>query len=476
MANNSSQAIQLRAFQEMANNSPQAIQLRAFQEMANNSSQAKQAAQLQGMAHNYSARQYPIQKKENNTGLPDTLKTGIENLSGYSMDDIKVHRNSDKPAHLHAHAFAQGTDIHLGPGQEKHLPHEAWHVVQQKQGRVKPTMQMKGEVSINDDAGLEKEADVMGEKALQMKNIDEITTGLISLQSSKSAVSSLHAPQLAMVQLRPLNMVECEDLADAKKRLASLQERYETHKALIADALRKRGGFGNVLGYFQDLGWDHATEEVSQLDAQFQSLKELSVNAPTNHKVCSQFISKVNFYDRSGGMNRFFNIYKDIEKGLLSKERNNTNQFTEMDEVYFRKYLAGSKSPITVYRGDGRDVTSESFDTLPFTTMPAGGTPDITFAGVVEHTHTNTLKNGMVSCTTEPDVALHFATADHQYGVVWELILDNYIHVINLLKARNFKYRFPGQFEVLYPGAIPGAKIVSATLYNKKTKVKTRNA
>ena len=106
----------------------------------------------------------PIQRK-NNTGLPDTLKSGIENLSGYAMNDVKVHYNSSKPAQLRAHAYAQGTDIHLGPGQEKHLPHEAWHVVQQKQGRVKPTMQFKGKVAINDDAGLEKEADVMGQKA-----------------------------------------------------------------------------------------------------------------------------------------------------------------------------------------------------------------------------------------------------------------------------------------------------------------------
>lgn len=105
--------------------------------------------------------------KPNNTGLPDNLKAGIENLSGYSMDDVKVHYNSDKPAQLQAHAYAQGTDIHIGPGQEKHLPHEAWHVVQQKQGRVKPTVQMKGGEQVNDDAGLEKEADVMGEKALQ---------------------------------------------------------------------------------------------------------------------------------------------------------------------------------------------------------------------------------------------------------------------------------------------------------------------
>ncbi len=108
----------------------------------------------------------PIQRKVNKTGLPDNLKSGIENLSGYSMDDVKVHYNSSKPAQLQAHAYAQGTDIHLASGQEKHLPHEAWHVVQQKQGRVKPTKQLKSKVNINDDAGLEKEADVMGARAL----------------------------------------------------------------------------------------------------------------------------------------------------------------------------------------------------------------------------------------------------------------------------------------------------------------------
>ena len=153
---------------QFVDNRPEAVAQRKLQEMANNSPQAQQVAQLQSMADNHSVQnQQPIQKKENNTGLPDNLKSGMENLSGVSLDDVKVHRNSDKPAQLQAHAYAQGTDIHLGAGQEKHLPHEAWHVVQQKQGRVKPTMQMKGKVNVNDDAGLEKEADVMGAKALQ---------------------------------------------------------------------------------------------------------------------------------------------------------------------------------------------------------------------------------------------------------------------------------------------------------------------
>ncbi|MCJ8208316.1 DUF4157 domain-containing protein [Mucilaginibacter sp. RS28] len=107
----------------------------------------------------------PIQKKENNTGMPDSLKAGVENLSGIDMSDVKVHYNSSQPKQLQAHAFAQGTDIHIASGQEQHLPHEAWHVVQQKQGRVQPTMQMKAGVAINDDKGLESEADAMGARA-----------------------------------------------------------------------------------------------------------------------------------------------------------------------------------------------------------------------------------------------------------------------------------------------------------------------
>jgi hypothetical protein len=108
----------------------------------------------------------PFQLKSNNAGMPDTLKSGIEQLSGISMDHVKVHYNSSQPAQLNAHAYAQGSDIHIAPGQEKHLPHEAWHVVQQAQGRVQATKQMKQNVAVNDDPGLEHEADVMGEKAL----------------------------------------------------------------------------------------------------------------------------------------------------------------------------------------------------------------------------------------------------------------------------------------------------------------------
>ncbi|BAY23225.1 hypothetical protein NIES2100_29890 [Calothrix sp. NIES-2100] len=105
------------------------------------------------------------EQRPNQTGLPDNLKSGIESLSGISLNNVKVHYNSSQPAQLSALAYAQGTDIHLAPGQEKHLPHEAWHVVQQARGRVQPTHQLRG-VDINDDEGLEREAEQMGSLAL----------------------------------------------------------------------------------------------------------------------------------------------------------------------------------------------------------------------------------------------------------------------------------------------------------------------
>jgi Domain of unknown function (DUF4157) len=99
--------------------------------------------------------------------VPDPLRSGIESMSGLDLSDVRVHADSSRPSSIDALAFAQGSDIHLGPGQERHLPHEAWHIVQQRQGRVRATVQLRDHVAINDDPGLEREADVMGERALR---------------------------------------------------------------------------------------------------------------------------------------------------------------------------------------------------------------------------------------------------------------------------------------------------------------------
>lgn len=135
--------------------SPQVRQLKALQRVANG---AETAA--------------PVQRKAPDNvagGLPDDLRAGIEQLSGMDMGDVRVHRNSGKAAEAGALAYAQGSDIHLGPGQEQHLPHEAWHVVQQRQGRVQATTQSPNGLAVNDDRSLEGEADAMGAKAAQLK-------------------------------------------------------------------------------------------------------------------------------------------------------------------------------------------------------------------------------------------------------------------------------------------------------------------
>jgi hypothetical protein len=101
-------------------------------------------------------------------GLPTELLHGFANVSGHDLSDVKVHRNSGKPAQVGALAYAQGNEIHLAAGQEQHLAHEAAHIVQQREGRVQATTQFAGK-AVNDCPGLEADADAMGARAMQMK-------------------------------------------------------------------------------------------------------------------------------------------------------------------------------------------------------------------------------------------------------------------------------------------------------------------
>lgn len=97
-------------------------------------------------------------KRDNITGIPVQMKAYAENLYGSSLDHVRVHYQSEKPRQFHALGYTQGTDVYLGPGQEKHLMHELCHVIQQKKGVVKPTS-IEGGHAINDSMSLEKEAE-----------------------------------------------------------------------------------------------------------------------------------------------------------------------------------------------------------------------------------------------------------------------------------------------------------------------------
>lgn len=102
--------------------------------------------------------QRPEADRPNLTGIPVQMKLDFERRSGLSFDDVRVHYHSEKPAQLQALAYTQGTQVYVGPGQERHLPHELGHVIQQKRGAVRPTA-LRGGVPVNESPDLERSAD-----------------------------------------------------------------------------------------------------------------------------------------------------------------------------------------------------------------------------------------------------------------------------------------------------------------------------
>lgn len=207
-------AFTMQRFQDLGNSSPRVRQLKRQAELMRvgspmtginfhrwpyNSSQPTPPKPQDDATTNAPAGPVQRNRKPNNTGLNDQLKSGIESLSGISMDHVKVHYNSAKPAQLHALAFAQGSEIYLAPGQERHLAHEAWHIVQQAQGRVHPTVQKHDQTKINDDIGLEREADEMGAHTERFRNPSSMTP----LEASEIATAARNRGTESVYQLVP---------------------------------------------------------------------------------------------------------------------------------------------------------------------------------------------------------------------------------------------------------------------------------
>jgi Domain of unknown function (DUF4157) len=127
------------------------------------------------------------------TTLPEATKAGMETAFGQDFSNVSIHENSSKAHDLNALAFTQGSHIHFAPGQydpqskkgKELLGHELTHVVQQRAGRVEATAQAKHEV-VNEDKGLEKEADDMGRKAAEQTS----TTGQPAYTNQGSENSS----------------------------------------------------------------------------------------------------------------------------------------------------------------------------------------------------------------------------------------------------------------------------------------------
>ena len=112
----------------------------------------------------------PLRQKSGGLPLPAEVRAKMETAFSADFSDVRVHIGREASS-LGAIAYTWGTNIHFAPGQynphtlqgQKLLGHELWHVVQQKNGRVKNPF--GGGVAVVQDHALEAEADRMGIKA-----------------------------------------------------------------------------------------------------------------------------------------------------------------------------------------------------------------------------------------------------------------------------------------------------------------------
>lgn len=156
------------------------------------------------------------------------------------------------------------------------------------------------------------------------------------------------------------------------------------------------------------------------------------------------------------------------EHDLLQRQRADLVDICELDEAYFREYLAKYKKPVRVYRGTGINVNANSLQGFVRQDLPPKpGDPEISFYGVVAHTHSNSSPGGMVSTTSHKQGAIEWATDKHNFGLVFEFLIWEYIDVNALLATRNFRNRYYGQYEYLIPRGLRASELKAVTLYAK---------
>lgn len=258
-------------------NSPEALQMREFQSKVDGTEEMEELSSYQDKISEQSAEDSEP-PKPNNTGIPDKMKASIEQLSGYSLDDVKVHYNSEKPAELQAHAYTEGTNIYVGPGQEEYLAHEVWHVVQQKEGRVKPTIQLEGGVPVNDDVSLEKEADVMGEKVVELKSENENST----VELSQKNVSGNTIQRKVYLKIDQDSIVYTKQDGDRPQGQGGHQGDHSTPYTVLQDEVANAiemvslsDAWINLVDTFATYtklpGWEESTKHVKETTANYVS-------------------------------------------------------------------------------------------------------------------------------------------------------------------------------------------------------------
>lgn len=117
----------------------------------------------------------PKSSGKQHKSLPDKLQSNMESSLGHDFSNVGIHTNSQQAVQMNARAFTQNEQVHFAPGEfnpnsskgQNLIGHEFTHVAQQRAGVVKPTKVLQKGVAINDNAGLENEADNFGRKAVK---------------------------------------------------------------------------------------------------------------------------------------------------------------------------------------------------------------------------------------------------------------------------------------------------------------------
>jgi hypothetical protein len=189
----------------------------------------------------------PAMQLKASGGMPGDLVSGFAASTGHDLSDVNVHYNSDKPSSVGALAYAQGNDIHLGAGQEQHLAHEAAHVVQQREGRVQATTEVAG-MPVNDNKGLESEADNMGAKAMQMKadNVQRNTEAFAVNNMSSGPIQRYTVPIEGAAPATAMTITNFIKLVEAEEAKYPLAEQKNTK--LMISRIRKI--------FYGSKGWD----------------------------------------------------------------------------------------------------------------------------------------------------------------------------------------------------------------------------
>ncbi|HEX8115166.1 MAG TPA: DUF4157 domain-containing protein, partial [Kofleriaceae bacterium] len=105
--------------------------------------------------------------------MPPLLATHASARLGQDFSSVSVHEDGS-PERLGTSAYARGDALYFASGQYRphtaegvaKIGHELGHVVQQRGGRVQPTG-VRGNVPVNTDPALEREADASGTAVAQ---------------------------------------------------------------------------------------------------------------------------------------------------------------------------------------------------------------------------------------------------------------------------------------------------------------------